>query len=64
MNYSLRKGPALGLPKFVHFTIAQMQLILVVLSYGIIFLTLQGPAIHYLRLKIKLNILEILIADV
>ena len=42
MPYSLREGPTLGLPKThsFHFTIVQMQLILVVLSYGIIFLML------------------------
>ena len=40
--YSLRVGPTLGLPKThsFRFTLVQMQLILVVLSYGIILLML------------------------
>ena len=40
MPYSLREGPTLDLPKTrsFHFTIVQMQLILVVLPYEIIFL--------------------------
>ena len=52
--YNLRKGPILGLPKTHLF------------YYGTnaIHFRSSSPAIHYLNSKIKLKILEILIADV
>ena len=40
MPYNLRKGAFLGLPKLICFTMVQMLFILVVLSYGIIYLLL------------------------
>ena len=43
MSYGLWEGLTIGLPKThsFHFTIVQMQLILVVLSYGIILMLLK-----------------------
>ena len=66
MPYSLRKGPTFGLPKtrLFYYGTNTAQFIFVVLSYAIILLLLQSPAIHYLNSKIKLKTLEILIGDV
>ena len=64
MPYNLRKGPFLGLPKthsFYYGTNAvQFRGSLILNNLPAVLI----PAIHYLNLKIKLKILEILIADV
>ena len=66
MPYNLRKLTNLlfAYQKLTHFPIVRMLLIFVVFSYVTIFLLLQRPATHYLNSKIKLKLLEILIADV
>ena len=66
MRYSLKKDPTLCLPKILLFYYGKnaVQYIFVVLSYAIISLLLYSRAIQYLNSKIKLKILEILIADV
>ena len=62
--YNLRKGPILGLPKTHSFYYGTNAIYFRGSVIWNNFLLLKSPAFHYLNTKIKLKILEILIADV